>query len=209
MTAATNGRRWPDEKKGPWEIVFSYTLLEDGSELCTGISIQWIGPNRAHIRPDELSSSKIRSMRIGSKIAEYRRSAAQSIARKQHIERWARTRRRGEHLASLAPPAEAVDAVRRQLEGRRGKAGRPAVRSADFYAKVAQIYSEAYLRGQNPTQAVAVKIPLSRSGAGKAVYRARKLGLLGPAPGKRTPGGIEPHSSASRSIDRKGTKERK
>jgi hypothetical protein len=197
MRAATDRRRWPDEKKGPWEIVFSYTELEDGSELCTGISIQWIGPNRTYTRPDELSSSRIRAIRIGSMIAEYRRSAARSIARKRHIERWARTRRRGEQLASLAPPAEVVDAVRRQLEGRRGKPGRPPVRSAEFYAKVAQIYRDAYLRGLNPTQAVAGKIPLSRSGAGKAVYRARKLGLLGPAPGKRMAGGIEPHALAS------------
>jgi hypothetical protein len=89
---------------------------------------------------------------------------------------------------SLAPPAEEVDRVRRQLEGRRGKPGRPPTRSAKFYARVARIYVQAYIEGKNPTQAVADTIPMTRSGAGKAVYRARKLGLLGPAVAKGTAG---------------------
>ena len=183
-------RGWPDKDTGPWEIVLSFARQADGSEPCVGFTIQWLDRPRTRTRPDEVSSTLVRRIRIGSMIAERQRLLAKSVARKEHVERWARSRRRGEHLASLAPTSEAVEAVRRQLEGRRGKPGRPPTRSAKFHARVARIYSDAYVRGQNPTQAVANAIPLTRSGAGKAVYRARKLGLLGPAPAKGKAGGL-------------------
>jgi hypothetical protein len=199
MKTADERRRWPDETKGPWEIVLAFVQLPDGSEPCVGVSIRWVDPRRTRTHPIEVSTTLVRSIPIGTLIDERRRSLAESIARKQHVEGWARTRRRGERLASLAPPAEAVEVVRQQLEGRRGKPGRPPTRNAKFYAKVAQVYGEAYVGGQNPTQAVAAAIPLSRSGAGKAVYRARQLGLLGPAPDKGKAGGLAlPRNTRSR-----------
>ena len=198
---------WPDENAGPWEVVLSFAKQSDGSEPCVGVSVRWRDPRGTAMRPSDVSTTLIRSIPVGSMIAQRQRSLAESIARQEHVERWARTRRRGEPLVSLAPPTEVVQAVQRQLEGRRGRPGRPPMRSAKFYARVARIYAEAYVRGQNPTQAVAAAIPLSRSGAGKAVYRARELGLLGPAPAKGKGGGLPTaRISRTRSTKSKETK---
>jgi hypothetical protein len=54
------------------------------------------------------------------------------------------------------------------------------------FKKVADIYREAAMAGQAPTQAIAEAFPTSRSNAGRWVMEARRRGFLGeaPAPGK-------------------------
>lgn len=60
------------------------------------------------------------------------------------------------------------------------RVGRPPVYHGERLAEMAQVYSTAWMRRDNPTSAVAAHFHISRSHAGKLVARCRRQGLLPP-----------------------------
>lgn len=173
------GRRWPDPHRGPWEILFEWSELENGRRPCTGVRLAWVGDGE----PDEISSGLVRRIPIGTLIDSQRRKFALLAAATEAL---------GHHKgqrASWPSPAANQTALRRlegrRLEGRASRIGRPATRGIEFYVAIAEVYRDAYQRAMNPTLAITeahkrLGVKLSRSGAAKAVAKTRSLGLLPP-----------------------------
>jgi hypothetical protein len=174
-------RLWKDPKRGPWAIRLAWIRLEDGREWCVGLQMQWADPQQPESQ-EEISSTLLRSVPLGTMIARQRRSKAAYLAHSQLMTTWLK---QGAEGRSPDATDDQVEEARLRLEGRRGRPGRPPTRRVEFYATVAAIYADAYARGENPTLAVAqgykrLRVKLSRSAAAKAVAKTRRLGLLGP-----------------------------
>jgi hypothetical protein len=173
--------------------------LADGRMACTDVRVHSIAGGIPH----EVTSTLMREIPFGTLIDATRLFRAQSDARAAQAQLSLRDskerRRRGERsiVLNLTPPTALVKSIERRLRGQAGKPGRPPVRNADFYAKVAQVYSEAYRRSESPTRAVSqarreLGVILSSSAAAKAVRRARSLGFLGPTEKGKAGGAIRP-----------------
>ena len=129
-----------------------------------------------------LTAKKVRTIRIGDFIKRGRQWKAGSAA----------------IVAGLYQEEGQTDAAERVQEyGGRFEAkagGRPRLYGDDHYRKVARIYSEAWRRGEAPTQAVERHpdfVPLPYSTAARWVRECRKRGFLGETE-KRVAGGVLP-----------------
>ncbi len=178
--------------------------MPDGRMLCSDVRVTWVAKNE----PQEVTSTLMREIPFGSLIAEARSLRARSDARSLQVQRSARGRAR---LLDTTPPAALIKSIERRLSGQAGKPGRPPVRRAEFYAKVAQVYSQAYQRGEPPTRSVSqarreLGVILSSSAAAKAVRRARSLGFLGPTEKGKAGGLLNFRATPSRSVKSKEKK---
>lgn len=180
-------RRWPDPRRGPWEVKLAWSRQASGREPCVGFQLRWADPENTEPEPREVSSSLLRMVPVGTMIARQRMTMAVADAHSELILAW--VQQNPNWGLEDAPPDltdELVETARRRLQGRQGRPGRPAVRGVEFYQAVAAVYADAYRRGENPTLAITkahkrLGVKLSRSGAAKAVAKTRRLGLLGPA----------------------------
>src|SRR5947209_4261005 len=80
-------RLWPDSKRGPWAILLAWMRLEDGREWCVGVQMQWADPQQLEPQ-EEVSSTLLRSVPLGTMIARQRRSKAAHLVHSQQITTW-------------------------------------------------------------------------------------------------------------------------
>ena len=173
-------RLWPNGRKGPWCVVFSWAPLNARLE-CVGVEIRSYRGEQAHqtelqenADPVPLSASLIRSVPLAGLIEEERPKA---VAQSQVMASLAKGSRFA--TARVASPKKPVRGGRRRLYGR------------DHFAAVAKVYADAWQTKSGPTTAVARRWTVSVSTAAKWVARARQMGLLGATQQGRA-GGIMP-----------------
>ncbi|MGO9179272.1 MAG: hypothetical protein ACLQHS_08355 [Candidatus Limnocylindrales bacterium] len=181
----TTSKRWPDER-GPFVLTVEWSLFDDrlavsgvtlrlrdpdpdGERMALSTGELWLRPRRP------VKSSDLRRIPLRAE-AEHLRQVQTDFA---------------DVAASMAPEQAAeieagVAAWRVSAGGKRGP--RP---DLDWYRRVARVYMSAASAGHpSPTEAVAAELyggertgagPSTNSGyhaAGKAIHRARALGLL-------------------------------
>jgi len=157
---------WPSGNASEWEITFEWEIVEGRPEP-VGIHVVSVGRDRA------VTATLMRSIPIAT-LASKRRAKAKSI-------RQAKTKA-AQKITDLAKVLALQEREVIQLRGG-GRPGRPATPIEDL-AEVAKTYRLAYLEGRPPTQAVVDWHQITHRTAAKRVARCRKLGLLGPAPGR-------------------------
>lgn len=84
-----------------------------------------------------------------------------------------------------------VERAQNLAEARGGRTGRKPDRGPDDFRRVAEVYSAAYRRHENPNEAVQAAFTIGRSGASKLIRRARDHGFLGET-SRGKAGGIRP-----------------
>jgi hypothetical protein len=156
---------------GGLQIWFEWEEVEGRLE-CVGVRIT---PDRGGATRRVITTSLMREISWSALIEKKK----EVNLRRAH--KWAETKKIGISEIPVDPEliAEArkmVPAWESSLLGSRR--GRPRELNPDDFARVAQVYTDAYRAGLPPTKAVAEKFNLSRSGAAKRVARARRDGLL-------------------------------
>lgn len=152
---------WPDET-GPWEITLEWGNVADRLDVFS-FKISVVGG-------EPITASVLRRVPFGRLVHGHRQ---------QYIEWFEQeVRLLGEVRSLDEEELREIAELRKQFANphRPGPKGKP----MDHFQKVAEIYAEAYIRGERPTKAVAEEFHVSRDTAAKWVSVARnKLKLLG------------------------------
>jgi len=158
----THAGLWPDPKNGPWMIVLTWAPM-DGRMECVGVEI------RSYVEDGmdmDLEGAQLRGAEVTPMSAETWRQvpiASVIAADRTRTVEWLESTKAGG-----GPGFEVKDWA---------GTGRKPRHSA---SRVAEIYTEAWQRGEHPTKAVAEALGISSSAAAKQVSRARALGALPP-----------------------------
>lgn len=192
-------RYWPELARGQWLLTFTWTReVPDRRARCIGLAVEWAAPPEGAPgtagEPEEVNSVLLRSLPVAQLLEEENellvRMSADAVMVQRHYDAGGAY---GDRLPDSDPAL--LDKVRAIWGRPAGGAGRRPAYDVDFYAKVAQVYREAWASRRNPTTAVAESRelggPRSTSSAAKLVARARRMGLLGPTR-KGQAGGVIP-----------------
>lgn len=185
---------WPNAKTGHLWITVKWRMLDDRWE-CIGLGIDF-APG-ARVRPLQRHDLDIIKM---SDLLDYAASLLPGALMHAYNDSEPPTPDQEENLRRLIDgalfgrPPLSPEAVEREvaqldqrtaevleesLEGVPKKLGRRPLSPEDL-RKAAQVYSEAYKNGQNPTAAVQKHFDLKKNAAASWVWRCRKAGLLPP-----------------------------
>lgn len=163
-----------------WSVVLRFGRVAGRLE-CTGIEL--LGDPDAAEQP-ALTSLALRELPLGRLIEEAREEYRQGLRTSSAIEpgtdSWdpnVSAEEREELLALMRTDVEERLRLAGENAGTRRR-GRPPAYGPEHFARVAEIYRDAWRDGENPTVAVAERMHVSRSAAAKWVARARGLGLL-------------------------------
>lgn len=159
---------WPDAKRGPWLYQFHWADV-DGRTECVGMElrsvrlegIDTLDPN-VRLKPTKLTTTVVREFPLGRLVDEWRPRLAGFLTY------WGRQDISGRR-AELLKKAERFERKRAKGGGR--------THGPDHWVEVADVYLAA---GSKPTKAVADKMHVSVSTAGKWVERCRAMGLIPP-----------------------------
>lgn len=167
--ADAGGRRWPDERSGPWAVRLEYAS-RDGRRECVGLHIQ---PLSATCPP--LTTKVLRSLSLRDAML---RDHAEEVQRARKALRRVTAPPLGEHaddkqLEMLRSAATSSPPIRRR--------GRPPMYGPEFYRQVAEYYDRMLAAAAtNPTQRVADEWKVERTTAAAWVREARRRNHLPP-----------------------------
>lgn len=183
LPAIVLGSRWPDPKVGPWQLEFTWAVV-DGSATCVGMSVfGGVHP----ITREEYQSHNVRGYGV-RELPGGARAVRSSVLRDIPLGQEAQfvLALFETVIASLMPDlahelqAKAIeDAATYATKDRLKRGGWP----ADHLQRVAEFYAERVRLGDTaPTSAVAEKWMVSKSAAAKWIGRCRRADppLLGP-----------------------------
>ena len=171
---------WPHPLRGPWSVTCHFAVV-NGRRECVGIDVRSFKIDddgayrllRRGSRLEVVTAALIRSLPVASLIRDLRRGLS-DVARHAANDP---ERSEEDRTTLLARSSELAKSPRR-------------VHDDDHFARVADIYRDAWSAGDSPTKAVAEQMGTTRSAAAKWVSRARQLGLLG-ATEQRVAGGVQ------------------
>jgi len=161
---------WNDPSGRTWIVRLSWRVIAGRME-CVGFSIEELYDPAGGALPQLITAKFIRNLPVGLFIQEQR---------KFHM-RLAKMAVRMAEAKGAEAEAEMWRGQARQFDAQRPQ-GRPRMYGDDHYRRVAEVYMAAWLRGDNPTQAVERQFYTSHSTAARWVRECRKpqRGLLGP-----------------------------
>ena len=185
-----HGTPWPDPIKGPWMIRFHWGEV-DGRAECVGIDVRsFRSKESAPVQPRPVDPSGnfgavthtlLRTLRADGLI----QSNCEAFA---DVTEWA--------SKQASTGAKARRQAMRALEtfGEPRRRGRPPKYPPEHYARVAEVYDEAYARNRTPRRAVAHAFDVPETTAGHWIANARRLGFLGENPGRGRAGATIPQA---------------
>jgi hypothetical protein len=144
---------WTDDAGITWGVHFWWALIDGRYEP---VEVRIIGTGRQ--RP--VTAETLRRIPLGGLVREMRKRHVESVTRSA---RETRSRKAKERYRDAAV----------RFGGHRGVA-----LTADDLHEVARVYSDARLRGDPVTRAVADRFHISTSTAAKRIMRARRAGFL-------------------------------
>lgn len=206
----SSGARWPDPVEGPYWVQLWWAPVA-GRLQCVGIfvgsfkDVAGDGPRAVGESLEAVNSTLLRQAPVGRLMDSYLRSARrdailfgltqeerQELAGRLERDPWLLS---AEEFLDAVPSDLAARGLARQAEGRESQGlapastgkprppGRPPTRDHAHFEDVARIYREAWAMGSvRPTVAVAKHWNVTNGTASNWITRARRLGLLGPAP---------------------------
>jgi hypothetical protein len=153
MPGAETPIRWPDKKRGPWELRITWEDVEGRWEP--------VGTQISRIDGAPITAEGLRSLRWGSITDQARpgpmRTGVSYVEEGERVSVWG--------------PMIGWDQSRR---------GRPPLYGPEHYAEVARVYRAAFAENRTPTRIVARHFKVTPTTAAKWVARCRELGLLPP-----------------------------
>ena len=172
---------WRDPSGRTWIVRLLWREIDERME-CVGFSIEELHDPADAAAAQLVTATFIRSLPVGLFIQEQRRFHAR-LANMAGLMAEAK---------GAEPEAGTWREQARKYEAR-GSRGRPRMYDDDHYRRVAEVYTAAWLEGDNPTQAVEKhpEFHTTHSTAARWVRECRRRGFLGPTK-KRKAGGILP-----------------
>lgn len=161
--------RYPS-KRGAWKVVFHIASV-DGRKECVGIDVRSFDSDEEvedprpllETRVENVSGPVLRRIPVADLLDQVREDLRSSLK-----------------SAGIEP-----DEIRiLPSEEAGGRVGRPRTYSVKHYEAVAHVYLVSWKAGFPPTKAIQQHFDVSFSKAARWVREARKLGLIGPSPGR-------------------------
>lgn len=173
-------RLWPDAKRGPWNLITSWTFV-NGRMECVGVELRSYVADPEGVDVDFAAAQK----------------RSKSGPRAVTATTWRQV-----------PIASIMSDEREQTVGWLAANDEQGAEQWGGLAEVANVYTAAWHAGQPPTKSVAEHFDITSSAAAKRVARARDAGLLPPtraglAEGARVPSDPPP---GTKSTTKRGTK---